>query len=77
MHEIKRTRVGMGLCQGKVCESVVTEIMLMKGIPIEEIGYLGIRPPIAPIPIVLLERLAAQDARESKQGRIWARTQLT
>jgi D-hydroxyproline dehydrogenase subunit alpha len=65
MHEIKRTRVGMGLCQGRVCESVVTEIMLRKGIPIEEIGYFGIRPPIAPIPIAWLEQYAAQDARES------------
>jgi D-hydroxyproline dehydrogenase subunit alpha len=65
MNEIKRTRVGMGLCQGRVCESVVTEIMLRKGIPIEEIGHFGIRPPIAPIPIALLEGYATQDARES------------
>ena len=62
IHEIKRTRVGMGLCQGRVCESVVTEIMLKKGIPIEEIGYFGIRPPISPIPIAVLEECAWQGA---------------
>jgi bacterioferritin-associated ferredoxin len=63
INEIKRTRVGMGLCQGRICESIISEIMMKKGIPIEEIGYFGIRPPISPVPISLLHGYAKQIAQ--------------
>ena len=56
INEIKRTRVGMGLCQGRMCESVVTRIMLKQGIPVEEIGYLNLRPPLSPMPLAVLEK---------------------
>jgi D-hydroxyproline dehydrogenase subunit alpha len=55
INEIKRIRVGMGLCQGRICESIITQIMLKSGIPIEEISYFNVRPPISPIPISLFE----------------------
>jgi NADPH-dependent 2,4-dienoyl-CoA reductase/sulfur reductase-like enzyme len=55
INEIKRTRVGMGMCQGKICESIVQQIMHQKGIPIEEIGYLNLRPPLSPIPLSSFE----------------------
>jgi len=55
INEIKRTRVGMGLCQGRTCESVIAQLMLQKGIPIEEIGYMGLRPPLSPMPLAVFE----------------------
>jgi hypothetical protein len=58
INEIKRTRIGMGMCQGRTCENVVTQIMLQKGIPIEEIGYMNLRPPLSPIPITFFEDYA-------------------
>ncbi|MEW6267557.1 MAG: NAD(P)/FAD-dependent oxidoreductase [Thermodesulfobacteriota bacterium] len=58
INEMKRTRLGMGLCQGRTCESIAARIMLRKGIPIEEIGYLNLRPPLTPLPFFLLEEYA-------------------
>lgn len=58
INEIKRTRIGMGMCQGRTCESIVAQIMLRKGIPVEEIGYLNLRPPLSPIPIAFFEDYA-------------------
>jgi len=60
INEIKRTRVGMGLCQARTCESMVAQLMIHKGIPVEEIGYLGLRPPLSPIPLSQFE-LASHD----------------
>jgi hypothetical protein len=58
INEIKRTRAGMGMCQGRMCESVVAQIMLRKGVPIEEIGYLNLRSPLSPIPFSAFEDYA-------------------
>jgi len=58
INEIKRTRVGMGMCQGRMCESTVAQIMLQNDIPIEEIGYLNLRPPISPMRVSLFEDFA-------------------
>ncbi len=62
INEIKRTRVGMGLCQGRTCEWVTAQIMLNHGIPIEEIGYFNLRPPLSPIPFSLFEKYARSKA---------------
>ena len=51
INEIKRTRAGMGLCQAKTCESVIAQLMSQSGIPMDKVGYLGLRPPLSPIPI--------------------------
>jgi NADPH-dependent 2,4-dienoyl-CoA reductase/sulfur reductase-like enzyme len=58
INEIKRTRVGMGLCQGRTCEWATAQIMLRHGIPMEEIGYFNLRPPLSPIPFSVFEEYA-------------------
>lgn len=55
INELKRTRIGMGPCQGRICESIVAELMRQNGIPPEESGYLNIRPPITPVPMSVFE----------------------
>ncbi len=59
INEIKRMRASMGLCQGRGCEAAVSHILTSSGIPIEEVGYLGLRPPLTPLPVSLLEANAA------------------
>jgi len=61
INEIKRTRAGMGFCQGRTCESITTQIMIQKGIPIDEIGYMSLRPPIVPLPFQFFESWAEND----------------
>jgi NADPH-dependent 2,4-dienoyl-CoA reductase/sulfur reductase-like enzyme len=58
INEIKRTRVGMGLCQGRTCEWTTAQIMLQQGIPMEEIGYFNLRPPLSPITFSVFEDYA-------------------
>jgi NADPH-dependent 2,4-dienoyl-CoA reductase/sulfur reductase-like enzyme len=58
INEIKRTRVGMGLCQGRTCEWATAQIMLQQGIPMEEIGYFNLRPPLSPMPFSVFEDYA-------------------
>ena len=46
----RRTRAGMGLCQGRTCEKLVQQILREElGHPIEEIGTSTYRPPVRPI----------------------------
>ena len=56
MSGVKRlTRTGMGLCQGRICEDSVAEILSMEtGRPREEIGFFVERPPIRIIPLEIL-----------------------
>jgi thioredoxin reductase len=63
INEIKRTRAGMGLCQAKTCESIVAQLMIHKGIPVEEVGYLGLRPPLSPMPMSVFEAYARSEAK--------------
>ena len=52
--EFKPTRMAMGPCQGRICETIVTEMLCQRGItPIEQ-GQLSIRPPLSPLPIAAL-----------------------
>jgi thioredoxin reductase len=49
------TRVGMGFCQGRMCEvSVRRVIAQVRGCPIEGIPGFVVRPPVKPIPLALL-----------------------
>lgn len=50
----KRTRLGMGPCQGKTCEAIAVEMGLRAGVPLSELGHLTIRPPITPIPMSVM-----------------------
>lgn len=63
MNEVKRmTRMGMGLCQGRMCGPAVQEITArQKGVSPTEIGYLNPRPPAKP---VLLSALAGHREME-------------
>jgi len=46
----RRTRAGMGLCQGRTCEKLVQQIIKEElGIKIEEIGTSTFRPPVRPV----------------------------
>lgn len=46
----RRTRAGMGLCQGRTCEKMVQQILCQElGISPEEAGSSSIRPPARPI----------------------------
>jgi NADPH-dependent 2,4-dienoyl-CoA reductase/sulfur reductase-like enzyme len=43
-------RAGMGPCQGRMCGPVVSEILAdALGLPVDEVGYYRIRPPLRPI----------------------------
>jgi len=47
-----QTRCGMGACQGRMCGPTSAEIVAARQQkPIEEIGYLHVRPPLKPISI--------------------------
>ena len=55
-------RCGMGPCQGRLCGLTVSEIIAgERGVPVAEVGYYRIRPPIKPI---VLGELAALDTSE-------------
>ncbi len=46
----RRTRAGMGLCQGRTCEKMVQQILSQElGIGPEETGSSSIRPPVRPV----------------------------
>ncbi len=46
----RRTRAGMGLCQGKTCEKMVQQILAQElCIGPEQTGSSSIRPPVRPI----------------------------
>ena len=47
-----QTRSGMGPCQGRMCGLTVSEIIAAyRGVPVSEVGYFHIRPPIKPITV--------------------------
>lgn len=51
----RRTRMGMGLCQGKTCQKLVARILAEEtGQKIEEIEPATDRPPIRPTPFGVL-----------------------
>lgn len=51
----RRTRAGMGLCQGRTCEKLVQQIIKEElGIKIEDMGTSTFRPPVRPVTFVTL-----------------------
>jgi len=60
INDIKRlTRAGMGDCQGRMCESIIAEMISMETKqPVEEMGWFSSRPPVKPFPLGIL---AAED----------------
>jgi hypothetical protein len=50
-----RTRVGMGLCQGRMCEITVRRLIARRrACTIEEVAGYTVRAPVKPIPLSLL-----------------------
>jgi NAD(P)H-nitrite reductase large subunit len=46
----RRTRAGMGLCQGRTCEKLVQQIIKEElGKKVGEVGTLIFRPPVRPV----------------------------
>ena len=50
-----QTRIGMGQCQGRLCESILHhEVALMRGKASDPQDLLRVRPPLEPIPLGML-----------------------
>ncbi|NPV70377.1 MAG: (2Fe-2S)-binding protein [Firmicutes bacterium] len=51
----RRTRAGMGLCQGRTCESLVVRILCQElGKKPGEVEPGSVRPPVTPVPFGVL-----------------------
>ncbi|MCF8008819.1 MAG: (2Fe-2S)-binding protein [Halanaerobiales bacterium] len=51
----RRTRAGMGLCQGKSCEIIVLrQLSIQLGLPSKELDPAKDRPPVRPISFGIL-----------------------
>jgi len=51
----RRTRAGMGLCQGRTCQRLIAGLLRNKtGKPLEELKPPNFRPPFRPISLDLL-----------------------
>ncbi|MGE5485061.1 MAG: (2Fe-2S)-binding protein [Ignavibacteriales bacterium] len=52
----RRTRAGMGLCQGRTCESLVVRILCQElGKKPSEVAPGSVRPPVVPVPFSVLQ----------------------
>jgi len=58
INEIKAlTRAGMGPCQGRMCASIIAEMVSIKTTrPVEEGGFSTPRPPVKPLPLAGIAR---------------------
>jgi NADPH-dependent 2,4-dienoyl-CoA reductase/sulfur reductase-like enzyme len=58
-------RCGMGPCQGRLCGLTVAELIAdARGVPVEQVGYYRLRPPVKPI---ALGELAAMPKTEGSE----------
>lgn len=61
------TRAGMGLCQGRTCRSLITQLIVEEtGASAENVPRPRVRPPIKPVPI---EALAQSEAPEGESAK--------
>jgi NADPH-dependent 2,4-dienoyl-CoA reductase/sulfur reductase-like enzyme len=45
-------RCGMGPCQGRLCGATVSRLIAeARGVPVAEVGYFRLRPPVKPVPL--------------------------
>lgn len=63
INEVKRrTRAGMGLCQGKTCRRLVTQILARQtGQPVGEVLPSTFRPPVRPIALGILSSVEGEE----------------
>src|SRR4051795_2332594 len=55
----RRTRAGMGACQGIFCVPVITAMVARAtGVPIDRVAPMTSRPPVRPLPLEVLAALA-------------------
>ena len=55
----RRTRAGMGVCQGVYCQPVIAALVAQAtGTPVEQIVPMTARPPVRVIPLEVLAQLA-------------------
>ena len=53
----RRTRAGMGLCQGRTCEKMIQQILSQElGISADRTGSSSVRPPVRPVTFGTLAR---------------------
>ncbi|MCK9170729.1 MAG: (2Fe-2S)-binding protein [Treponema sp.] len=46
----RRVRAGMGLCQGRICEKLVQQILCAElGLKPDQVGSASARPPVRPV----------------------------
>ena len=51
----RRTRAGMGMCQGRICSPMIARIICREtGLPIERVLDLRKRPPVRPLSLTQL-----------------------
>ncbi|HET7036344.1 MAG TPA: (2Fe-2S)-binding protein [Thermomicrobiaceae bacterium] len=50
----RRTRAGMGVCQGIYCTRSIAVLLHQSGVPLDELAPMTARPPARLIPIALL-----------------------
>ena len=54
-------RCGMGPCQGRTCAPAVTALAArMRRVPEDEVGAFRVRPPLKPLPLAELARIAVE-----------------
>lgn len=58
----KRTRAGMGLCQGRTCSTLIRDIIAeMTGVKKEDVLPDTVRPPIYPVELDVLGQKKIED----------------
>ena len=64
-------RCGMGPCQGRLCGLTVAELIAdVRGVPMEEVGYYRLRPPVKPISLGELAAMPKTEASEKAVVRV-------
>jgi NADPH-dependent 2,4-dienoyl-CoA reductase/sulfur reductase-like enzyme len=64
-------RSGMGPCQGRLCGLTVAELIAdVRGVPMQEVGYYRLRPPIKPIALGELAFMPKTEASEKAVVRV-------
>jgi hypothetical protein len=60
----RRTRAGMGVCQGIFCLPVIAAMVAQaRGVPVDQVAPMTARPPVR---VIALEILAALDQPDSE-----------
>ena len=58
---LKTTRLGMGPCQGRVCENIATEFLRINRVPHAKLNPLNLRPPLTPLPLSAFGKLEKEN----------------